>query len=43
VFDRPGGRIVWQGRFELMLIAPQKERWDHYFIAEYPDVAASSR
>src|SRR6267142_2248035 len=40
VFERLGGRIVWQGRFELMLIGPQEERWDHAFIAEYPSVAA---
>ena len=40
VFERLGGRIVWQGRFELMLIGPQEERWDHCFIAEYPSVAA---
>lgn len=40
VFARLGGRIVWQGRFELMLIGPQHEHWDHVFIAEYPSVAA---
>src|SRR4051812_33479012 len=40
VFERLGGRIVWQGRFELMLIGPADERWDHCFIAEYPSVAA---
>ncbi|HZR90287.1 MAG TPA: DUF1330 domain-containing protein [Bradyrhizobium sp.] len=40
VFTRLGGRIVWQGRFELMLIGPQDERWDHCFIAEYPSVGA---
>ncbi|WP_431206017.1 DUF1330 domain-containing protein [Bradyrhizobium betae] len=40
VFERLGGRIVWQGRFELMLIGPQDERWDHCFIAEYPSVGA---
>jgi hypothetical protein len=34
------GHIDWQGRFELMLIGPQQERWDHCFIAEYPDVGA---
>ena len=28
VFERLGGRIVWQGRFELMLIGPEAERWD---------------
>ena len=37
VFERLGGRIVWQGRFELMLIGPAEERWDHCFIAEYPE------
>jgi uncharacterized protein (DUF1330 family) len=40
VFQRLGGRIVWQGKFELMLIGPSSERWDHCFIAEYPSVAA---
>ena len=40
VFTRLGGRIVWQGKFELMLIGPPEERWDHCFIAEYPSVAA---
>lgn len=40
VFTRLGGRIVWQGRFELMLIGPADERWDHCFIAQYPSVAA---
>src|SRR5215471_1648054 len=40
VFRRVGGRVVWQGRFELMLIGPQDERWDICFIAEYPGVAA---
>jgi len=40
VFTRLGGRIVWQGGFELMLIGPAHERWDHCFIAEYPSVAA---
>ena len=40
VFTRLGGKVVWQGRFELMLIGPQHEHWDHCFIAEYPEVAA---
>ena len=40
VFVRVGGRIAWQGKFELMVIGPAKERWDHCFIAEYPSVAA---
>jgi uncharacterized protein (DUF1330 family) len=28
------------GGFELMLIGPSEERWDHCFIAEYPSVSA---
>jgi uncharacterized protein (DUF1330 family) len=40
VFSRVGGRIVWQGKYELMLIGPSEERWDRCFIAEYPSVSA---
>jgi uncharacterized protein (DUF1330 family) len=40
VFTRLGGKVAWQGRFELMLIGPSEEHWDHCFIAEYPSVAA---
>ena len=40
VFSALGGSIVWRGRFELMLIGPETERWDLCFIAQYPSVAA---
>jgi uncharacterized protein (DUF1330 family) len=40
VFRRLGGQIVWRGAFELTLIGPAEERWDHCFIARYPSVAA---
>lgn len=40
VFTRLGGKIVWRGRFELMLIGPASERWDACFVAEYPSVDA---
>jgi uncharacterized protein (DUF1330 family) len=40
VFQRLGGKIVWRGAFELMLIGPADERWDLCFIARYPSVAA---
>ena len=40
VFAGLGGKIVWRGKFELMLIGPADERWDLCFIAEYPSVAA---
>ena len=36
VFERVGGRIVWRGDMEQMLIGPQDEHWDLCFIAEYP-------
>ncbi len=40
VFSRLGGRIVWRGAFELMLIGPENKQWDECFIAEYPSVSA---
>jgi len=40
VFSRLGGRIVWRGKFELILIGPSDEKWDECFVAEYPSVAA---
>ncbi len=39
IFSRLGGRIVWRGRMELMLIGPEKD-WDLCFIARYPSVQA---
>lgn len=44
VFRRLGGRQVWLGTPELMLIGPDpasgEEAWDIAFIAEYPSVDA---
>lgn len=40
VLERLGGRIVWRGRMEHMLIGPGDEAWDLCFIAEYPSVQA---
>lgn len=40
VFRRLGGRQVWVGRPELMLIGPMDKAWDIAFIAEYPSVDA---
>ncbi len=41
VFRRLGGRQIWIGKPELMLIGPQdSEQWDVAFIAEYPDTRA---
>lgn len=40
IFQRLGGRIVWSGSFDMVLIGPQEEYWDICFIAEYPSGAA---
>lgn len=40
VFAGLGGRIVWRGALEQMLIGPENEQWDICFIAEYPSVDA---
>lgn len=40
VFERVGGRIVWRGAMEQMLIGPQDQQWDLCFIAEYPQPGA---
>lgn len=40
VFQRVGGRIVWRGTMEAMVIGPDGEYWDAMFIAEYPNSGA---
>ncbi|MGO9357557.1 MAG: DUF1330 domain-containing protein [Xanthobacteraceae bacterium] len=40
VFTRLGGKIVWRGDFQFMLIGPAEERWDEVFIAQYPSADA---
>jgi uncharacterized protein (DUF1330 family) len=40
ILRRLGGRQVWIGTPEVMLIGPEAELWDLAFIAEYPSVAA---
>lgn len=40
VLARVGGRIVWRGSMEFMLIGPRDEQWDYCFIAEYPSPQA---
>lgn len=36
IFQRVGGRIVWRGTMEAIVIGPADEHWDTMFIAEYP-------
>lgn len=40
VFARLGGRIIWRGRLDQVLIGPKEEAWDICFIARYPSTAA---
>ena len=40
VLGRVGGRLVWRGRMEQMLIGPQNVHWDLCFIVEYPQAQA---
>lgn len=41
VFRSLGGRIIWSGKPEGMVIGPETgEDWDIAFIAEYPDMDA---
>lgn len=39
-FKGVGGKIVWSGAPQLVLIGPESERWDLAFVAEYPNAAA---
>jgi uncharacterized protein (DUF1330 family) len=40
ILQKNGGRIVWRGAFELMMVGPPDVSWDIAFIAEYPGVSA---
>jgi uncharacterized protein (DUF1330 family) len=40
IFRRVGGRVVWRGTMEAMVIGPDTEHWDAAFIAEYPNSGA---
>ena len=40
VFARVGGRLLWSGRPEQVVIGPAEERWDLAFVAGYPTLAA---
>jgi len=40
VLARVGGRLIWRGMMEQMLIGPQEKAWDLCFIVEYPEPGA---
>ena len=37
IFERVGGKIIWRGKPQSVLIGPENETWDIAFIAEYPN------
>lgn len=36
IFAGVGGKIIWRGEMEAMVIGPNDKRWDLAFIARYP-------
>jgi uncharacterized protein (DUF1330 family) len=40
IFERVGGRQIWLGEPEAVVIGPADEYWDLAFIAEYPTAHA---
>jgi len=40
IFQRVGGKIIWRGQPESMVIGPVDELWDIAFIAYYPNAGA---
>lgn len=40
ILTRVGGRVIWRGKMEQMLIGPQEKMWDQCFLVEYPEVEA---
>ena len=40
IFSRVGGRIIWRGKPQQVLIGPADEQWHIAFIARYPHAAA---
>lgn len=40
IFQRVGGKIIWRGKPEVMLIGPQDRLWDLAFVAHYPTAGA---
>ncbi|GHF26438.1 hypothetical protein GCM10017044_21740 [Kordiimonas sediminis] len=40
VFSRVGGKIIWRGIPQVMLIGPDHMVWDQIFVAWYPHAGA---
>ena len=40
IFKEVGGKIIWRGNPQTILIGPSEEHWDVAFIAHYPTAGA---
>lgn len=40
ILEKVGGKVIWRGTFETMLIGPSDEAWDAMFIVWYPNAHA---
>lgn len=40
IFNHVGGKIIWRGKPETIVIGPADEHWDIAFIARYPTASA---
>lgn len=40
VFNKVGGKIIWGGEYETMVIGPDGEKYHSVFVARYPDAHA---
>lgn len=40
IFTRLGGKQIWVGKPEIVVIGPEAELWDIAFVAEYPNSGA---
>jgi len=40
IFKRVGGKMLWRGKPEAMVIGPMDEQWDIACVAYYPNSAA---
>lgn len=40
VFRKVGGRILFSGAYQCMVIGPDDKAWDRVFIAHYPSASA---
>lgn len=40
IFQRVGGKVIWSGAYQTMVIGPKDKAWDSIFVARYPNSAA---